>query len=345
MRPAPSRAAFLALGASALLATAVARAQSDADPATSANAPALRVLLGQGMVQGGAPGNGGFSFDGRPYRGTYSELPDGRIVNTVDVERYLYSVVPREMPPAWPAAALQAQALCARTYVLQRSNPARGYDLVPSEADQVYAGISSESAAGSAAVDATAGQVLRFGSGYASIAYSSCCGGHTEASADAWGSTFVPYLGGVACPYCTDSPNYRWSVQLGLDAVAARFTDRTESVGNLTSIRISSVDASGRARTFDLIGDRGTATVKGSAFRLAVGPRVLRSLLIVSLAPSGDGSSDAPPQARSTVFIEGGGLGHGVGMCQWGARGMALAGHTARDVVSFYFPGTEIGND
>jgi stage II sporulation protein D len=74
--------------------------------------------------------------------------------------------------------------------------------------------------------------------------------------------------------------------------------------------------------------------VKGSAFRLGVGARVIRSLLITRLT-----------QARGSIAIEGGGLGHGVGLCQWGARGMAVAGKPANDILNFYFPGTEVGND
>lgn len=307
-------------------------AGDDADPASQSAAPALRVLLGTGDAQP-APG-GGFFFNGRPYRGTFERLPDGGIVNVVDVEQYLYAVVPHEMPSSWPPAALQAQAVCARTYVLQRSDPRRTYDLVPSEADQVYAGVSGESPAGRTAVDATAGQVLRFGSGYASIAYSSCCGGHTEAAADAWnGGALVPYLSGVACPYCTQSPNYRWSVSVALADVAQRFASQLAGAGTLRDVRVAELDASGRARTVALVADRSVA-IKGSAFRLSMGPRVVRSLLLTNVR--------ADPR-MSAVEIDGGGLGHGVGMCQWGARGMAQLGRASNDVLSFYFPGTTVG--
>lgn len=326
------RGAFLALGAAALLAPAVAKAQDDADPAVMSRSPSLRVLLGPGAATP-LPGGAGFTFEGRAYRGSFVRGSDGSVINLVDLEQYLYSVVPHEMSPAWPVAALAAQAICARTYVLQRSSPKREYDLRPSEADQVYGGVSTESPAGRAAVDATAGQVLRFGSGFASIAYSSCCGGHTESSSDAWGAAPLPYLEGVVCPWCTDSPNYRWVGSVGFDQIEQSF-DGLGAFGSLRDVRIDGTDASGRARSFELVGDRGTFAVKGSAFRLGVGARVVRSLLITRLT-----------QARGSIAIEGGGLGHGVGLCQWGARGMAVAGKSANDILSFYFPGTEVGND
>lgn len=326
------RSAFLALGAGAMLAPVPALAQSDADPAITSASQSLRVLLGPGNAQPGPPGS--FLFNGLLYRGEFSHTDTGAVVNLVDIEQYLYSVVPREMSPGWPGAALQAQAVCARTYVLQRSNPHRAYDLVPSELDQVYKGVAGESPSGRIAVDATAGQVLRYGSLYASVAYSSCCGGHTEASSDAWGSVPVPYLGGVACAYCSASPNYRWMTAIALSDVAARFGDQLGPFGVLHDVRISATDPSGRARSFELLAERGSVNVKGSTFRIDVGARVLRSLLISTLRLDG-------PSGMLTV--EGAGLGHGVGLCQWGARGMALAGRSARDILALYFPGTQVG--
>jgi len=205
------RRSFLSAAAAAAGATALPqplRAQDD--PAISSETQALRVLLGKGRLQNIDAQT--FLYEGRRYRGTAVILPEtGQVVSTVSVEQYLYSVVSREMPRSWPAEALQAQAILARTYVLQRSNPNREYDVVPSEADQVYTGIDAEATPTNAAVDATAGQALRYGSEFASIAYSSCCGGHTESSADAWGGRPLPYLSGVKCDYCKDSSWYRWS--------------------------------------------------------------------------------------------------------------------------------------
>jgi len=332
------RGAFLGLIGAACATGAAAAAQAIApaeiDPAQSSASPSLRVLLGPGVAEPN-PGGEGFLFQGRPYRGSFTRDDQGAIVNVVGLEAYLYSVVPREMSAGWPAQALAAQAICARTYVLQRSNPRSAYDLVPSEIDQVYLGASGEVPAGRDAVDATAGQVLRFADRFASVAYSSCCGGHTEANGDAWGGTTLPYLQGVVCTTCSASPNFRWNAAIPIATIAERFATQIAPLGSLQSIGIDGQDASGRARAFELVADRGTTLVKGSTFRLGVGPRVLRSLLVRELRV----------EAQTTVLIEGGGLGHGVGMCQWGARGMALAGASARDILTLYFPGTEIGND
>lgn len=327
------RGAFLAAALAApafFAARSSALAQDEYDPASAARVPSLRVLLGSGAA---APNpGGGFTFNGRAYRGTFSPSPEGAIVNTIGLEEYLYSVVPREMPQSWPSQALQAQAVCARTYVLQRSNPRRAYDLVPSELDQVYEGVAAETATGRAAVDATAGRVVHFGSGYAEVMYSSCCGGRTEDSSDVWGGAPFPYLAGVACAYCADSPNFRWQRTIDRIAVGSAFAQELEPYGALTAVRAGERDASGRVRTVELVGARGSAFVKGSAFRSRIGSRILPSLLITRI--------DATPGDPERLAVEGGGLGHGVGLCQWGARGYALAGGSARDILGLYFPGT-----
>jgi stage II sporulation protein D len=289
------------------------------------------VLLGRGEAS--AISVQSFEFGGRFYRGTFERTADGQIVNVVALEQYLYSVVPREMPPSWPAAALTAQAICARTYVLQRSDPRRSYDLVPSELDQRYDGMAAETPSGIAAVDASAGLVLAFAGGFAQVAYSSCCGGHTESSADAWGNVAIPYLEGVVCPWCSDSPNYRWERSLAFDAVDTDFGASHPVPSRVSDIRITARDASGRARGFELVSDLGTTTIPGSAFRRGVGTRTLPSLLITGVGRTPDGSG---------ILLDGGGLGHGVGLCQWGARGMALRGTTPAAILALYFSGTVV---
>lgn len=324
------RAIFLTLTAAAAAVPRQAHAQSEADPSQSSSRQALRVLLGRGEASPSSSQS--FEFNGKLYRGTFERSEEGEIVNVVGLEQYLYSVVPREMPSSWPAAALASQAICARTYVLQRSDPRRSYDLVPSELDQRYDGMSAETPSGIAAVDASTGTVLAYGGGFAQVAYSSCCGGHTESSVDAWGGKVaIPYLAGVVCSSCADSPNYRWERSLAFDVVAAGFAPALPPGTRVTDLRVTMRDASGRARGFELVGDGLTTTVGGGAFRRAIGTRTLPSLLVTNVTRAPDGSG---------VLVDGGGLGHGVGLCQWGARGMGLTGATPQAILDFYFPGT-----
>ena len=307
------------------------------DPGIEARSQALRVLLGRGDAQRIDAQT--FLFEGRRYRGTFSTLQSGEIVSVVPLEQYLYSVVSREMPHAWPSAALQAQAVVARTYVLQRSSPTREYDLVPSEADQMYTGIDAEHPETTAAVDATSGQVLRFASGFAEVLYSSCCGGHTESNADAWGGKALAYLNGVPCAYCAESPWYKWTQNVPMSRLQIALGDQVASVGTVRSVSLDAADASGRSRFWIITGSDGSARLKAEDVRRELGTRTLPSLLVRRL------TIDAAPQTDPALIIEGAGLGHGVGLCQWGARGMALAGADARRILSWYYPGTGMGND
>jgi stage II sporulation protein D len=106
-------------------------------------------------------------------------------------------------------------------------------------------------------------------------------------------------------------------------------------LGTLQDVHVVARDASGRARSFELVADRGSTAVRGSTFRLAVGARTLRSLLVTDVHKD--------PAGNAIVFA-GGGLGHGVGLCQWGARGMALTGAAAAAILAVYFPGASVEN-
>jgi stage II sporulation protein D len=331
-------AAALALGPSIPSGASMRRhfdQQDDAvDPSQGTQSQALRVLLGNGQAQ--AIDDKTFSYEGRTFRGAFS-VQDGRVINTVPLEEYLYSVVPREMPPSWPAAALQAQAIVARTFVLQRSDPNRDYDLIPSEADQVYTGMDAEHPQSSQAVDGTAGQALRYQNGFALALYSSCCGGHTEASSDAWGGRPVPYLGGVACTYCAPAPWYSWKQSVALDRMQSALAPLLPPGTAIDGLSLADPDGSGRARFWVVQDGEGQTRVPAGKVRSALGGRVLPSLRVRKV--------DLSTQAPRTVTIEGAGLGHGVGLCQWGARGMAQKGSSAQDILGFYYPGTGIGND
>lgn len=309
----------------------------ESDPAGRSDRSSLRVLLGRGDAQ--RLDDQTFTYNGRRYRGTFDYSETREVISTVPVEQYLYSVVSREMPRSWPDAALQAQAIAARTYVLQRSNPKRDYDVVTSESDQVYTGTDAESEATTAAVNASAGKVLRYNNAFATIAYSSCCGGHTEAAADAWsGGSKATYLRGVSCPNCTESPWYRWSNSFVLDHVNAALGNRIASLGGVDAIEIGDRDASGRARFVNVSGPLGEARINAADFRRALGTRDIPSVLLQRISID----DDAPGVRKVTV--EGAGLGHGVGLCQWGARGMARNDASAEDILTFYFPGTGFGS-
>lgn len=316
-----------------------ARATGGIDVAGAATPHLMRVLLASGSFAAPQPLDAWhFAWDGRTYRGTFFtvRLDDGRdgLVNAVPLDAYLYGVMSKEMSPSWPAAAQQAQAIVSRTYALGRLRPAKAYDVVASESDQQYSGIESESIAGRAAIDATAGVVVTFAGAPARVAYSSCCGGKTADAADVW-KTPVPYLVGVVDPHCVGTPNYAWRVEVPLALVRSALGAQLAAAGALRSVALAGANGpDDRPRLVDFVGDAATFALTPAALRAAVGATVVRSTFLrdAALMPGND-----------AVALAGTGRGHGVGMCQWGARVMADAGTTAAAIVAFYFPGTSLG--
>ena len=185
------------------------------------------------------------AFGKRPYHGSFLVISNGKslqVVNVVGMESYLDGVVGSEMPGFWPAAALQAQAVAARSYALAQLEDvvtASPFDLYDDSRSQVYGGIDAESPAVSAAVAATAHEVVLYGGKVATTYYSSSSGGETVSAAEAIG-TPVPYLVAVPDPYDTLSPFHNWGpvlvgaatagTELGLVGPARGSADRKRSL-------------------------------------------------------------------------------------------------------------------
>jgi len=304
--------------------------------------PQIRVLVAndtRGETPQVAP-DGTFAFGGKRWRGAPSTVgsADGKmmLVTTIDVDQYLQGVVPLESPPSWPAAALEAQAIVARTFALAKRSLSRAYDVRADESDQRWGGVEAEHPATTAAIQSSRGKTVVFNGGPASVFYSSCCGGHTADVSTVWNGVPLPYLRGVDDPHCAPAPDYRWSRAVSLDRAVAAFGSRTG--GTLVGTALTEPDATGRPRGVALLGTT-TATIPVADFRRALGYDVVRSLWLRAVRIDA-----AQPQAPPRLVIEGSGRGHGVGLCQWGARYFASAGASASEIVAFYFPGTTVTN-
>jgi stage II sporulation protein D (peptidoglycan lytic transglycosylase) len=306
------------------------------DPAS----PQIRVLVA-GDVRGETPrvyADGTFGFAGKRWRGAPSTvgMPNGRmaLVTTIDVDLYLQGVVPLESPPSWPTAALQAQAIVARTFALAHRSLSRPWDVLASDTDQQWGGVDAEHPAATAAIQTCRGRTLTYAGGLASVFYSSCCGGHTADITAVWNGAPLPYLRGVVDPYCVAAPDYRWSRAVPLERAVAVFGARTG--GTLTGTTLTQPDATGRPRGVALLGTT-AATIPVSDFRRALGYDVVRSLWLRSVRID---AAQPPPR----LLVEGAGHGHGVGLCQWGTKFFAATGAGAAEILAFYFPGTTLTN-
>lgn len=246
-------------------------------------------------------------------------------VNYVDLEDYLYSVVGGEMPTQWPLESLKAQAVAARSYVLYRRdrNQSTIFDVGDTTAWQVYRGLEEEAPSTISAVDATQGQVMTHNNRIIEAVFHSSSGGHTENVEDVWSST-IPYLRGVV-DFDQEAPVYRWSKQVS----ASDLKKTVSGVGNIFALTPVETTPRGRIVKMQVTGDQGSQVVEGSALRSSLG---LRSTLF-DIAPGEGGSQTAP----STFSIYGGGFGHGVGMSQWGAYGMANQGYGYQQILGHFY--------
>jgi stage II sporulation protein D len=212
------------------------------------------------------------AVNGKPYRGRVFVNTDTKRVEAVDVvalENYLRGVVPSEMPFDWPAEALKAQAVAARSYALANLNQTRDFDLYGDTRDQVYGGISAEQPAATAAIAATKGQVVLYKGKVADTLFFSTSGGRTASSLDATGVA-VPYLVSVPDPYDSLSPVHNWGPMLFDGTKVATMMKLPGSLSDLTAVD----GTSGRAKTVTGMGaDSVQATVTGAQFRVMLGLR------------------------------------------------------------------------
>ena len=195
-------------------------------------------------------------------------------INYVPLEEYVKGVVPKELPASWPAEALKAQAVAARSYALSTAVRGTSFDQYDDTRSQVYGGASAETTKTNAAVDATAGQVVMYAGRVAQTYFFSTSGGHTENnefSSLAFGSTPIPYLRGVDDPYEADagSPYEHWKRKFSLGRMNAALSGLVR--GKLKNIVVTQRGSSPRIVHANLIGTRGTTTVDGPDLRDALG--------------------------------------------------------------------------
>jgi stage II sporulation protein D len=216
------------------------------------------------------PGSSPLRLGGRPYRGNFQVSVAGgalRAVNNVALEAYLYGVVPSEMPKDWLPEALKAQAVAARSYALAVRKTGSWFDLYPDTRSQVYLGIAHESPSTTAAVQATAGEVVLSQGRLATTYFFSSSGGRTASAPEVWPtSPPTPYLVSVDDPYDTISPHHRWGPFV---VTASRLRRTMRARGKLTDLRMDT-GPSGRVETVTAVGEQGESTVTGSDLRRAL---------------------------------------------------------------------------
>jgi stage II sporulation protein D len=191
------------------------------------------------------------------------------VINAVPLDAYLQGVVPAESPASWPAEALKAQAIAARTYAITTAK-SDDFDAYPDTRSQVYKGVGVETAATNAAVAATRGQVVTYNGQPVVTYFFSTSGGKTEdVENTTLGNEPEPWLKSVDDEYDSVSPRHRWTTKLTMAQASRKLGDLVQ--GSFKGIRVTKRGASPRIMTAEVVGSKGTTTTDGATLRTKLG--------------------------------------------------------------------------
>ena len=299
----------------------------------------------------------GIWFKNRRYAGELRvSLNDKKlnIINYLKLEKYLKSVVGSEMPKEFPLAALQAQAIAARTYALKLLDKNKLFDLHSTQASQVYLGLESETLKINRAVKSTSSLALFYKDQLIDAVFHSSSGGRTESSGQVW-KYQLPYLKSVI-DYDHDSDKYSWTNKF----TSAELEKIFPSLGGVNSIHIIDRSNTDRVLKIILYGTNRNKIISGKNLRRKLKLLSTKFEFDLKFNPSDSSTvdnkfnfdnklvNDFAPQPLPLIpeefllLVRGFGAGHGVGMSQWGAKTMAERGSSFRKILKHYYTGVQI---
>ncbi len=326
--------------------------------------------------------NYSLTWEERAYRGAlliFSRNGKLNLINRLPLEDYLRGVVPKEVPAGWPMAALKAQAIAARTYTLANLGRHRveGFQLCATTHCQVYQGLSGEHPNTDRAISETQGMVVTHENKLIAAVYHDSSGGYTKDASEIW-SQPVPYL--IPAPgWDSDSPYNQWTQSFSWEELGGYINKAYPEIGELRQLLPADFGGDGRIIKLTLKGSNGERVVTGEQFRHAIGiPSSNMKIGIVygpeplvtlwwrrgqdqiegalfepevfaenfEIIEPGREAPDPWPQLREKapirLDIRGAGRGHGVGLSQWGAKGMAEAGYNEKQILEHFYPGAAV---
>lgn len=331
------------------------------------------------------------SYRGKVEIGRYNKSGVSAI-NIVDLNDYLYGVLPAEMPRTWPSEALKAQAVAARNYVIyykyiHSKYPNEAYDVVDTINSQVYKGFNYEYEETNRAVLETQKKLIYYDNKLIVAFFFSTSGGHTENSENVW-TTPTVYLKGKPDIYESHPERDSWLLTLSTKEIEQKLSQNGINVGNVSDISVTSYTSGGRAMGLKITGSNKSYILEKETMRYWLGLDSRKFELISSgytpntnyaiingynetsfvdyddaYVVSEDNVVKLLKNDRNQLVVvskynieniplitgtsgeytfAGVGWGHGVGMSQSGARGMALAGFTYKEILEYYYDGTEV---
>jgi len=302
---------------------------------TSGHAAAYHAAdVGKTPVRASSPG-GFINVNGKAYRGAIEIRKKGNgrllVVNELDLEAYLLGVVAAEIPSDWEREALKAQAVASRTYALYQKQNAgrRAYHILATVDSQMYLGMRGERRRATEAVEETEGLVITYRGAVIPAFYHSSCGGHTENALELWGVD-EPYLKGVDCD-CQNISRYGiWEKRFTTAGVIRALRREGFRIADIGSVEMGDLTPAGRVKNVIFRNSGRATSVPAETIRAALGYSNIPSIFF------------EPELMDQEVVFSGRGLGHGIGLCQWGAKEMAGKGSDYKAILAHYYPGTVV---
>ena len=254
------------------------------------------------------------------------------VINVVDLEQYIKGVLYHEVSHRWPLEAIKAQAVATRSYAVYSMQQKEGkdFDVTNDIYSQVYGGKNSERFRTNLAVNGTKGLVLVYQRKVLPAFFHATCAGMTEDAAEVWNVKMAP-LKSVECPYCQTSPHLRWKRNFRLKDIQNKLSASGHKIGLIKDIVVVERNGSDRIKTLKITGRAGESiNIAGKDFRNILGPNDIRS------------NNYEVVMKGWYVDFYGRGWGHGVGLCQWGAYGMAQQQFDFKAILNHYYPHTEL---
>lgn len=296
------------------------------------------------------------SYNKKPYRGIIKLIPSGKnlsVINILYMEDYLRGVVPPEIGPRSEdeIEAVKAQAIAARTYAMAhlKQYPGEQYDMRSSIIDQVYEGMMVELKMINEAIDATAGHVITYQDDFINAYYHSTCGGMTDDIEDVWDRKEVPYLKAVSdSSACSWSKYFNWEeiftekqLRNRLEQYLSSDRGRDMRIGIIKDIVIVETSPGGRIKKLVIETNKDRFFFKKDRIRWVFGRTSNPDLILPSDRFKIELQRNSKGIIEKIIFT-GSGYGHGVGMCQCGAIGLARVGWNFNHILNHYYKGVEI---
>lgn len=287
-----------------------------------------------------------FSWNGRPLAWPLSIFAESDsallVVIELPLEEYLPGVLAKEMGNAGEEEleALKAQAVAARSYAYVKINSGKNldYDLETDVSHQAFDPRADGSPAIRKAVEKTRGQILVCRGKPFTPNYHSTCGGRTALPSEAWGTpdSLYPWAKSVKCDHCRISPRFRWNVDLASGELVRRALGLADTTIPITDVSIIDRGPSGRVNRLKISSQAGDTVLFRDRIRFQMADKPLPSSWFEVSCQRDELGNVA------SVEFTGKGFGHGVGMCQWGAMGMAREGRNYKKILRDYYQDVEV---